>query len=98
MGWNSTLISRNRSPLCAEFQFPMGWNSTMPQFGHFIASLRFNSQWDGILRGCFGAKRNEKYRFNSQWDGILPSVRLIWCLLSKVSIPNGMEFYKSLGL
>ena len=77
------------------FQFPTGWNSTLST-GKLSRSCEncFNSQRDGILPAKATLKSSPFGCFNSQRDGILPFFKFSKTGLSKVSIPNGMEFYR----
>ena len=54
----------------------------------------FNSQRDGILPTLGFCADVIHSCFNSQRDGILHDLPLWRLLVIKVSIPNGMEFYK----
>ena len=75
------------------FQFPTGWNSTLPNPQACKSYDSFNSQRDGILQFVDLRRSWNSLRFNSQRDGIL-HYQSIWSLkLYVVSIPNGMEFY-----
>ena len=73
----------------------MGWNSTnFSKIGWLVANS-FNSQWDGILPSSVTVSKWISERFNSQRDGILPQLECDNFRRGRVSIPNGMEFYKS---
>ena len=54
----------------------------------------FNSQRDGILLFATFVFANSAACFNSQRDGILSLFKILVSMLLRVSIPNGMEFYK----
>ena len=58
---------------------------------------RFNSQRDGILRNFSAREYAPTTRFNSQRDGILLSSLNKKSGAMRVSIPNGMEFYRRLN-
>ena len=55
-----------------EFQFPTGWNSTLPKLAKFSGyPVGFNSQRDGILQKLSKIGWLVANSFNSQRDGIL---------------------------
>ena len=57
--------------------------------------LGFNSQRDGILQNPVATMALGMSSFNSQRDGILPYHRRSAAAYTRVSIPNGMEFYEA---
>ena len=79
-----------------KFQFPTGWNSTSSFLSLRCTKSSFNSQRDGILRNGVPLLKDIPICFNSQRDGILPRCMVYRRATDKVSIPNGMEFYRIL--
>ena len=78
----------------SEFQFPTRWNSTMVDFSEFVSISRFNSQRDGILPLLIADLHAiKRFQFPTGWNSTRFFRGLRWN--SFVSIPNGMEFYRS---
>ena len=77
------------------FQFPTGWNSTIPRSLTPPIISRFNSQRDGILHCSQSIRGREfgKFQFPTGWNSTWDDRARI--LTEVVSIPNGMEFYGS---
>ena len=91
-GWNSTLVPCSTRSL-SRVSIPNGM-----EFYSAMSRVRdlqkcFNSQRDGILHAYKIVLEKIKNCFNSQRDGILHNFALGIFKTSKVSIPNGMEFY-----
>ncbi len=95
-GWNSTQRNKKTNgnnrvliPNGMEFYF----RGLCPKKGIF----GFNSQRDGILLSLVLKSSSPDICFNSQRDGILPRISNNSFLFLRVSIPNGMEFYRNLS-
>ena len=96
-GWNSTFIRTSPGPGRTVFQFPTGWNSTKTHdTAGEVLDASFNSQRDGILPilSYWISIDLSPFQFPTGWNstidlGIYPLPQ------KEVSIPNGMEFYRS---
>ena len=95
-GWNSTLFLGRGYSFHILVSIPNGMEFYIDFEVVELAWLqRFNSQRDGILHGGWSNKKYYNKSFNSQRDGILRQSMQRILQLSSVSIPNGMEFYRS---
>ena len=80
---------------CKRFQFPTGWNSTasFPQSLSRSKRFQFPTGWNSTL--ALKSSSPTTLSFNSQRDRILRVQINLSEIIKIVSIPNGMEFYRS---
>ena len=93
-GWNSTLIWSDYHHLDSCFNSQRdGILLYAPSHFTYRKLFQFPTGWNSTMKKPTDEQRLEC--FNSQRDGILPTLMPSIAASSRVSIPNGMEFYFS---
>ena len=69
----------------------MEFYAKLPDLMRTLCQFQFPTGWNSTDLDAYSG--SDYASFNSQRDGILQKKERALCLLTKVSIPNGMEFY-----